>query len=306
MYKKTIIFLLPVLLVWGALEFFYRTTETNYTYKHKQIITKYADSEILLFGNSHALYGLDPAFFERKTFNISNVSQSLYFDELLFNKHAKNLPNLKAIVLTVSYFSLSQEDNTSEDLWRKYFYRQQMELEVPVISDFDVKKYSVSLARRFNKSVELFQEYIEKGTNVNCFENGYGMQDASDIVDDKEEITPIIVKKHEDGLKDFTTNTKRLERIIEACKQNRITVFLVEMPVYKTYYDSLNSEKKEKITSTLEALEKKYGNAHFLKLSQDARFEAADLRDADHLTNKGAEKCSRILNDYIEERLERN
>ena len=303
-YIKIVWFLLPVLLVGVGLEVFYQTTATNYTYKTRQISTAYNDSELLIFGNSHALYGLDPSYFSMRTFNIANISQSLYFDELLLHKHQPNLPHLKAVVFTISYFSLSQEDNTSEDTWRKYFYHQQMDLEVPIISDFDLRKYSMALARRFNKSVALIQEYTKEGTIVSCYPNGFGKQDENDIVEDKEAITPIIVKKHEDGLMDFSTNEARLKRMIELCEAANIKVFLVEMPVYKGYYDALRKEKVAKIMSTLASLESNYSNVTYLKLSQNPLFNERDLRDADHLTNEGAKKCSMLLNTELKKILD--
>ena len=125
----------------------------------------------------------------------------------------------------------------------------------------------------------------------------------TEIVEDKEAITPIIVKKHEDNLYDYTTNTKRLERIIANCKKRQIEVFLVEMPVYKTYYNSLKVEKRDRVSTTLETLDQAHKNVHYLKLSQDPRFKDKDLRDADHLTNEGAEKASKILNNFIMEQL---
>ena len=298
-YFKIVVFLLPVFLVWGGVELFYRSVETNYSFKQKQLLKNYNDAEVLVFGSSHALFGINPSFFEKKTFNISNISQSLYFDELIFNKNIDQLPKLEAVIFTISYFSLSQEDNTSEDAWRKYFYDQQMKLDVPIVSPLDYKKYSLALVRRFDKSVELMCEYAKNGTVVSCLENGYGKQDAADIVPDKEAIAEIIAKKHEDNLSDFTTNINRLQRIIDACKKRGIQVFLVEMPVYETYYNSLNTEKKEKIITTCSALEKENPNTHYIKLSQDSRFVASDLRDADHLTNDGAKKCSELLNSLI-------
>ena len=302
-YTKILVFLLPVLVVWIGAEVFYRTVPTNYTFKDKQVRNEYSDSEILLFGNSHPFYGLNPLYFEKRTFNMANVSQSLYFDELIFNQYIDSLPEVEAIVLSISYFTLSQEDDTSEDAWRKYYYKHQMGLDVPIVSLFDVRNYSLALGRNFRNTVALMHVAFADGTAINSYPNGYGMQDESDIVEDKEAITPIIVKKHEDNLYDYTTNTKRLERIIANCKKRQIEVFLVEMPVYKTYYNSLKVEKRDRVSTTLETLDQAHKNVHYLKLSQDPRFKDKDLRDADHLTNEGAEKASKILNNFIMEQL---
>lgn len=301
--KKIIWFLLPVIVVWMGLEVFYRTVDTNYSKKHELIQQKYKKTEILILGSSHSYYGLNPDYFIRNTYNFSNISQSLYFDELLLQKHLDSLQDLKAVILTIGYFTLSQEDNGLEDRWRKYFYDQQMDLEVPSVSDFDPKRYSLALSRKFNRSVDLVNEYINKGTIVSHYPNGYGIQDSSDIVSNKEEVAQIIARKHENGSMDFEANRLRLMRMIELCEKKKVHVFIVQMPAHPTYVNALVPEKWKRIGELLTDLSNSNGLVHHLDLTSDPNFSADDLRDADHLTNEGAEKCSKLLSDRIEAKL---
>ena len=295
-----------MILLWGGLEYFYRSTETNYSYKHKYLTENYEKIEILILGDSHSLFGINPKYFSKHTFNLSNISQSLYFDELLLNAHIDQLSVLKTVVLNVSYFSLSQEDNSTEDAWRKYFYKDQMQLDVPIVSNYNLKSYSLSLTRRFNKSVDLVSEYFFEGSILGCDLKGYGLQDESNIVEDKDKLSPSIARKHENGSLDFLNNTNRLQRMIEICNKKGVEVVLVELPVYKTYYKLLNSEKKNKIIEACKKLEAEYENVNYINLSQNELFEDSDLRDADHLTNEGAEKCSIFLNNSIENNFDNN
>lgn len=287
-------------MVWIATEIFYRSVENNYTYKTERIISDYDQIETLIFGDSHAFFGINPDYFSTETFNIANVSQSLYFDELLLKKHIDSLPKLKTVILNVSYFTLSVVDDASEDRWRKYFYQQQMKLDIPSISVFDPRQYSLTLARRFNQSVELFREYYKNGTIVSTYENGFGMQDESNIVADKVAISKLISKKHEDNSLDFEINTERIQKMIEICNRRGVEVLLIEMPVYKTYYDLLDPKKIQKINSTLLHLEKNNSGVRFYDFSQEPSFVDEDLRDADHLTNEGAEKFSKLLNSLLQ------
>lgn len=298
-YKKILYFLIPILVVWIGVELFYRTVPNNYTYKNEMVKSYYEHGEVLIFGSSHSFFGINPDYFERSTYNFSNISQSLYFDELLIEKHLEHFEDLKAIVLTIGYFTLSQQDDGLEDRWRKYFYDQQMDLDVPIVSNLDMKKYSLALARRFDKSVDLIHEYISEGTIKGCYANGYGIQDSTNIVVNKELVAINIARKHEDGSTDFNENRLRLNRIIERCASKNLKVFLVEMPVHKTYYNALNIDKRRKVSGLLRVLASANDNAVHIKLSRDPRFTENDLRDADHLTNEGAAKCSRILNELI-------
>lgn len=105
-----------------SIELFYRTITNNYVVKTKNIQERYDDIEVLILGNSHTFYGLNPVYFDKSTFNMSNISQTLYFDKLIFERHFKNLKKLKYVIFNVEYTVLSQVDNTSEDVWRKYYY----------------------------------------------------------------------------------------------------------------------------------------------------------------------------------------
>jgi hypothetical protein len=209
------------------------------------------------------------------------------------------MPRLKAVVVPVGYFSLSQKDDGLEDRWRKYFYDQQMGLKVPTVSALDPKRYSLALSRRLDRTVQLVRTYFEEGTLISCFPSGYGIQDSTDIVADKPAISKIIARKHEDGSLDFESNTKRLQRMITLCGKRNILFIPVIMPVHPEYYKALRANKWTRIKTTLKTLEKQNGNTYFLDLSRDPGLNTDDLRDADHLTNQGAAKYSRLISSYL-------
>ena len=301
LYLKIALFLLPLFLVWLALEVFYRQVPNNYSYKDQQLQNVAANVQTLIMGDSHAFYGINPAYFKDPTFNLSNISQSLLTDELLLEKHIANLPALKTVFINISYFTLSAKDNALESNWRKYFYYHGMGITAPSISFWNPQRYSMALIQRFDKSMALVQAYHKNHTIVNATPLGYGMQDASYIVKDKDAISLVIANKHEDASLDFKRNTARLQRIIALCKKYEVAVVLLEMPVYPTYYNLLDTQKKEKIKSVLTTLSGVNDTVFYLDLSSSPLFEKQDLRDADHLTNSGAKKCSEYLNAYLKD-----
>jgi hypothetical protein len=252
-------------------------------------------------GDSHAFYGVNPEYFKDPTFNLSNISQSLLTDELLLEKHIANLPALKTVFINISYFTLSAKDNALESNWRKYFYYHNMGITAPSISFWNPQRYSMALIQRFDKSMALVQAYHKNHTIVSATTLGYGKQDASYIVKDKDAISLVIANKHEDNSLDFKNNTARLQRIIALCKKYEVAVVLLEMPVYTTYYNLLDTQKKEKIKSVLTNLSGVNDTVFYLDLSTNSLFEKQDLRDADHLTNSGAKKCSEYLNAYLKD-----
>ncbi len=298
--KKVIIFLTPIILVWGGVDFFYQVIESNYSYKHRRVQESYSEIETLVLGDSHAFFGLDPKYLDSKAFNLSNISQSLYFDQLLIEKHIDSIPNLKNIIITIGYYSLSQKKNVKEDIWRKYFYYHQMDLEIPFISPFDIRKYSLASNRRFCKSVDLIKKYIKEGSIVGCDANGWGNyydKKASEV--SLEEESRRTAKKHEDFLLDFGENLDRLQTIIDYCKKIDCNVYLIEMPVYQSYLDNLNPEKLQKIEESCNKLVLENDNVTYINLRRDNNLEVSDLYDPDHLNHKGAKKYTLIINEVM-------
>ncbi|HLV13716.1 MAG TPA: hypothetical protein VKY41_00930 [Xanthomarina sp.] len=294
------LFLIPILLIWILAEVFYRTVPNTYSYKHEQISHHNDEVEVLVLGDSHTFYGINPEWLTLKTFNLSNVSQTIYFDKLLFEKHITHLSDLKYLILSVEYTTLSQEDNTQEDIWRKYFYSAQMELEVPIIKWYSPQRYSLALTRKFDKTWKSFQDYIRDGNLIGCDSRGWGNTYLSTMDSaEMQRISHFTAQKHEDGSMDFGLNSERIQEIIELCKARDIEVLLVNMPVFTGYLNRLNSEKLEKIDAACEAFERENPNVTRVNLLRDSRFEITDFQDPDHLNVHGAKKCSLLINDYL-------
>lgn len=297
---KTTVFLLPILVLLLGIELLYQIVPNNYVLKNENVKKRYDDVKVLIFGNSHTFYGLNPKYFDKPTFNLSNISQTLYFDRLLFEKHIDKFKELQYVILSVEFTSLSQVDNSEDDVWRKYYYKRYMNLEVPILSAFDPKAYFLSSTRSFGTNVKLVKRYFFDGTIVDCNENGFGInyiKENRQLNIDK--TARIRIKEHEDGLVNFSKNTNRIQAIIDKCKSRGIRVILVTMPVAKGYSHGVNQQKLSKIFKTCLALEKANENVGYLNLFKDCRFNNDDFYDADHLHTEGAKKCSIILNGFL-------
>lgn len=293
---QTVVYLLPILLLLLSIELLYQIVPNNYTLKNKNVQKSYADTKVLIFGNSHAFYGLNPKYFDKPTFNLSNISQSLYFDQLLFDKHIDKFKSLQCIILNVEYTSLSQVDNSEEDIWRKYYYKEYMDLEVPIIANFDPKVCFLSSTRSFSTNVKLIKRYISEGTLVDCDEKGFGINYVKENRKlDIDKIALFTVKKHEDNSLDFSKNISRIQSIINKCNQKKIKVIIVTMPTCKEYSSGVNQLKLKKIIKTCSS----FKNVCYLNLFKDSRFTDDDFFDPDHLHNLGAKKCSLIVNKIL-------
>ncbi|HNW77047.1 MAG TPA: hypothetical protein PKJ28_09205, partial [Bacteroidales bacterium] len=87
------LFLAPVILALGCLEYALRQ-QKNYLDIKKEKFEQVAGAvEVLILGDSHAHMGLDPARFDRKTFNLASPAQSYYYDVSLLLKYLPRMHN---------------------------------------------------------------------------------------------------------------------------------------------------------------------------------------------------------------------
>ena len=77
-------------------------------------------------------------------------------------------------------------------------------------------------------------------------------------------------------------------------------MIVLTTPSYHTYWENLDQEQLDLFVEYCEYLEKQYDNVYYLNMLADERFQPDDFFDADHLNEYGAEKLSRILNDYCD------
>lgn len=301
---RLFVFCLPLLLLIGFVEYLYRTQPNNYSIKNQYIKKNHNNIELLLFGDSHCLYGLNPIYFDKNTFNLSNVSQTIYFDKLLLEQYLDKLPKLKCVVFCIEYTNLSQQDNTQDDVFRKYYYQYFMGLDVPLISQFDVKQYSLSLVQSPKISFYMIKKWYQTGSFLDSDDRGWGTNFKK-----KDRIQPDLIAKQraqsqEDGLTNFTLNSNRINDIIKKCKEKNIKVVIVSMPQTHLYSSYLNQNKLQSIFNTCQSFQNNNKKVvYYLNLFNDKRFIDEDFFDSDHLNEMGAEKCSKIVNQFIELKL---
>lgn len=302
--KKIVVYLSPLLVLFIGIEMFYRFVPNDYSVKYETIPTKLNTTEVLIFGNSHTFYGLNPKFFDRPTYNLAHISQTLYFDKLLFDTYIDEFKAVKCVILHIEYTSLSEIVDTEENNWRKYYYRTYMNLDVPSIKKYDFTKYTLASTRSVNATSKLMMKYLKEGTVVNCDENGFGTnytKDKSVFITKKDALTR--VKNIEDNLMNFDDNIVRIQSIIDTCKVRGIKVMLLNMPVTNFFSEGVNQFKLNKIQEACNVLANNNENVSYLNLFKDKRFTNDDFFDADHMHSNSAAKCSKIVNSYVEELL---
>jgi hypothetical protein len=298
--KKIVLFIVPILSIFVVFELFYKFIPNDYSYKYEITPQKFEDTEVLIFGNSHTFYGLNPTNFSQPTYSLAFVSQSLYFDQLLFDKYIDSFKKLKYIVLHIEYTSLSERIDNDDSLWRRYYYQYYLKLDIPTISKFDGTKYFLSSTRNFNTNIKILKRYFSESSIVDCDSNGFGINYTKDkkapLV---KEVAIQRAAAVEDHLMDFSENITRVQSIIDKCKSKNIQVVLLTMPVSNYFSGAVDAVKLVKIQKSCLDFKQNNSNVSYLNLFTDTRFTNDDFFDADHLHTDGARKASLIVNEFI-------
>jgi len=140
-------FIIPILIAYCTLGFLVYNSRNSYHIKKEILEKKFQDAEIVILGNSHALFGVNPLYFKRKSINLSNANQSFYYDMLIARKCIDQMPNLKAIAFNLSFFSFQYQLDDSPENWRRNYYHYYWGLE-PFNPDVSYYKEMANLPLR--------------------------------------------------------------------------------------------------------------------------------------------------------------
>ena len=299
--KKIIFTLLPVVATAIAFELFARTIPTSYGAKHSNLLHKKDRIEVLVLGSSHANFGINPRYFGREAYNISNTSQGLYQDYNLLLRYLPECRKVKMVIVPISYFSLLSDSASGPENWRGNYYSVYMGVKGNESSSgFDLKDHSALFLWDGPIGV------IENARNINKVNiNEYGYQvptkahATSEINDDcgKSRVCFHDNIMHYNLL---SSNIVLLQKIADLLHTKNIKLVFITTPVYKTYYSHISNKRYKTMTDTINNLSKQ-NSAQYFNYFYDKRFGMADFLDNDHLNESGAKKFSIILkNDVID------
>ena len=88
--SKLLLYFLLTFIFLLVLDFFVFPQNTN-VMSVKNDLLKSENTEILVLGNSHTFFGINPDFIKRTTINVANKSRKLEVDYFILRKNIKSL-----------------------------------------------------------------------------------------------------------------------------------------------------------------------------------------------------------------------
>lgn len=300
---KITYFSLPVLIILFVLEFLLRQIPNDYLIKKTYLDNHAEEIETLILGSSHSFYGINPDYFTSKTFNVGYTSQTLNLDYEIIKKYSSDFDRLKTVVVPISYFTLYSRLEDGAESWRVKNYNIYYGIKASKL----LANYTEVFSNRLDVSLNRLKSYyVLNKSNVTSSElgwfNKFSTQKKRDIIETgkkaalKHSRDDINSNESKELIKD---NILTLNLLIDWCESKNIKVLLLTLPAFETYRKHLNEDQLSSTIHSAREICNKHENCKYLNLLRDTSFVQIDFFDADHLSEKGAEKLSVLLDKII-------
>ncbi|MFV0470279.1 MAG: hypothetical protein ACK5MK_15325 [Dysgonomonas sp.] len=295
--SKTILFLLPVIVIIIGMETLLRYVPNDYSLKKEYLDSNARHIKILILGNSHAEFGIDPDCFSRQAYNAGNVSQTLDIDYLILEKYKNQLDSLAYILIPVSYDVMYERLGNEKESWRAAYYN--LYFDIPAEKNvLKINAYNTGSGKINAKRIYryfLFNDSID----VHIEHNGMVKNDpATDTLNLRKKALEAAKRHTTDNLdKNFEDNVNYLKKIINIAKSKKTKILFFTPPAHIYYREALNKTQMQKIYDLMPQLVDNK-NVFFYNL-MDNNYSLEDFKDGDHLSYKGAKKFSNTLDSLI-------
>lgn len=294
---KLILALVPIIAIATLLEIALRKIPNDYSYKNDFLQNRSQDIEVLILGNSHAYYGIDPSYFSLPAFNASHVSQSVDLDKQLLELYLDKSKNLKQVIVTTDYLTLFFRMSLSPESWRTKNYAIYYGLPVATKPEQYTELFSLSLKTNLARVCGFYfgtEEYIT------CNQSGYSPNAHMQLKDIAKAGKNAAIRHTVQDTLLFQKNLAVIESMIEKCNKRNIQVLCITCPASSYYQDNIDPLQLQKTEQTMYLLAKKYKNCTYQNYWHSSLFTDDDFADGDHLNPQGAQKLSESLAKTLE------
>jgi len=294
--RKVALFCIPIAIFMISTEILARNIPNSYKLKDRFIQKNSSKLTTLVLGSSHSFYGIDTDVMPGCALNFANVSQSIDYDEWILKNYIDKLPNLRNVIIPVSYFSLRSNLSKSIEKWRCKNYRIYLGYPafLPIEYDFEITSDIKSATK------QIISYYVHGRTSLDCNESGAGISYTIEKrPSDWQESGITAARRHsrqDDSME--KPNTNRLRNMIALCLRENVQPIILFPPAWKTYTENLDSTQLSNVVTTCVSLSNEF-SIPYLNLLTDNRFSENDFYDADHLNTYGAKKLAQLLSAYL-------
>jgi len=310
---QVLIFLSIPLIIILLLDIFIRNKNTLYEEKYKGAIT-YKDSiEIIILGNSHANYGVNPNAFNLFAFNLATPNQSIYFDKRITNSLIPYLTKTKYVFISVDYHSLYFQSQGDRDIWSYYGNHIKYKESDYLLANISPSLFGYSLKVSVSLFLKTIKNNVKYGNDIIDFdvEDGVNLNDTISkgfISFEGSDESTFTIDSYKSRSNAFSNTIRTsdekdeivadLDSFIEILLAKNITPILFTSPTYSEFNKYLDQSIINENDQEIKNICQKYKIQYWNFMNSDW-FLKKDYYNTDHLNKMGALKFSKMLNDSL-------
>ncbi len=301
---RSALFLVPVILLLSILEYGLGKVQNTYNTKRNNLEKQLDSIEVLLIGNSRTLYGVNPAYFSRKGYNLSNISQTMFYISELGIRYVPQMPKLRCVIIEVSPQSLGVDLIDGKEHWRDFYYSQFWSIDYPENKWYDIKRYSKFFLYQPLQSCYYASRLFKVNLAQDLHRNGWLFVRSPKT---REFINNDMGKKraafNEGVYKEnrFQRNAALLEKLIVEIQKHHAVCILITSPAFETFTKYADKTIAKKRFQAIQRIADTY-HCPYVNYFYDKRYTIDDYADNDHFCYIGAQKYSKIINAEIVEK----
>jgi len=239
-------------------------------------------TQVIALGASHGANAFYSSVLRKKAFNLCSSNQDLFYSYYIYNRNRELMTSLETVVLFFGVFSFGAyvRKSSRKELCAVYKYCYDIDWEEDAYSALYLEllgafegKYPLS---RFQGKTSL--GYIKP--KVFYF--------SEKAVEER-------VKNHMRMYAYGREPMEYLYKLLNECKVNNHKLLIVLSPTQKSYFDLV----PRGIFKELSRLADEYEHVEVVNLFDSSPFLDSDFGDCDHMNVKGAEKLSKLLNNFV-------
>lgn len=293
------IFCVPIVIFIISLEFLVHKIPNSYSFKYNYVLNSGDSIRAISMGHSQLYDGFKPESFKLNAFNLCNSAQSFKEDYYLLRDMLQYMPNVKCVIVPIGYMNVKEQHEEKESFTeRSTFYREYMNVDYDNRIPLKYRYECFDPQRAYGKVVSY---YLHHQDIIGCDSLGrrstHGIREKGKKLGQEKVLYDYTVVTHDKNNMRIEVGDY-LERIAGLLESKHIKLVLVSPPHYWAIFNQVNIEQKEFLQDYIKSLSGRH-KFQYINLEDDSRFEDADYYNETHLSDIGAEKFTKILNDSI-------
>ncbi len=291
-----VLFVLPIILSFVVLEIIVGGIPNSYSYKYNYVKKHGREIEAIAIGHSQLYDGFKPESFALPAFNLCNSAQTYVDNYYLLRELLPSMPHLKMVIMPIGYMDVGVGRDVSNFSYRSGYYHKYMHIDYGWQLPF---KYAFESLRPLWASQKVYLHYFKHGDVVGC--DSLGRRNTHSL---RNRIYPLgydkLMKRY--SRKAHGNFCLRDEAyfigVIESLLKKGISVVLVSPPYHQICFRNYNTDQLQFFKDYMKTLCGKYP-VRYIDLEGDTTFTDDDFFNETHVSEYGAEKLTRRLNNEL-------